>query len=747
MTDSQTGNRKLRTIGVLAGWPAHEDITPDRYLITVFRGIQSAARRRGCHLLFAWGIGRGYHSGVNFPAWPQVSRETDFVPVGPWNTDGLIVFAPLMHAGRSQYVEETAAGGCPVLFIATGENGPAVLADNQNGIRMAVEHLVEHGHRRIAFIAGDPQDMGDSAQRLSAFWEAVRRHHLDDDPALVRYGNHNMADAYEVTQAMLAEGLKFSALLASDDTSAIGAMQAIKEAGLRIPQDVAVAGFDDQPDAMAQTPPLTSVHVPLGEIGKRALELLLDHLEGAAPLDSICVPTYLVRRQSCGCLPHAVVSAGQSQPSADGPAAAGLPETSALFDRLAGAMAASLPPAALPLDDLASLEMCRTLAEAFHQSLESRQPAAFEAALLEVLDRLEQSEAEIHLWQVALTTLRRGLQAVGWGGPGRQTFGEDLLHEGRAAISESVHRRFSQYLYKRNASDYLLSELNARLNTITDEIQAVELLTEKLPELGIKHTRLNLFEAEGDDPVAWSVLIGAGQNPDLYNFRFPTRQFPPPHLYPPGELLNLAVVPLVHQNEALGYIAFDANNIEPCSAIARQFVANIKSARLHAQVVDLSLTDALTGLHNRRYFDLFLDNEIKRTRLYGGELAIIFIDIDHFKDYNDSYGHPTGDDALKIVSHCLLDHHRKTDVVARIGGEEFAVILKETGLAGAVDVANKMRTAVASAAGFRRPITISLGVAGLQEDASTAKALVEHADRALYEAKHTGRNRVCAFGG
>jgi diguanylate cyclase (GGDEF)-like protein len=266
-----------------------------------------------------------------------------------------------------------------------------------------------------------------------------------------------------------------------------------------------------------------------------------------------------------------------------------------------------------------------------------------------------------------------------------------------------------------------------------------------LPLIGIQHSRVMLFEPDGEEEIAWSIVIDADPNSTAESNRFPSRQFPPPGLYPPGELLSLALLPLVFQNESLGYIAFDASDLVPCSAIARHLSATFKSSQLHDQVVELSLTDAITGLKNRRYFDLFLKNEVDRSQRFTRGLSVIILDIDHFKQYNDTFGHPAGDEALKYVSQCLIDNRRKADVVARIGGEEFAVILPETDITGALDVANRIRVSVARKTGLKRRITISLGVSGLRDNKSTSETLLEQADKALYEAKRTGRNRVWSF--
>ncbi len=747
--DTQHAVHKRRTIGVLPGWPAHPEYRPDRYLISVFQGIQSAARARECNLLLAWGIGRGNPNEI-IPAWPVASFQTDFVPVGPWNTDGLIVFAPLLNETRSHYLQQVISSGHPVLFIATGENGPAVLADNEDGIHQAVAHLVGHGHRKIAFIAGDPQDKGDSEYRLAAFLSLVKQYDLDNDPRLLAYGYHTSPDGYIALNKILGSGVKFTALLASDDYSAIGAMQALKEAGLQIPHDVAVIGFDDQPDSLAQVPSLASIHIPLTEIGQRAFGLMLDHLEGRARLESIRIPTWLVPRQSCGCLPDAVISAADSK-SLSSTIPIGIRGSAELNNRiieqLAATMLAALPLGLIRVNKVRARHLCVLLVEAFSTSIECNDPSKFQMMLMEFLHEVELTDGDIHPWQEAISVLRRGMNRLplGWGQSNLQRFAEDLLHQARVAISESTQRRYHRDQNRRGVTDYLLSQLNARLSTIINEKKAVQVLTEHLPKMGIAHTRVALFEQEEQDSVAWSVVISDDSSSRSETRRFPSRQFPPPDLYPPDQLLSLVILPLVNETESLGYVAFDASNLEPCSAIARQLMATFITSRLHAQVVELSLTDPITGLQNRRYFDLFLKNEIDRSRRFMRGLTIIMIDIDHFKKYNDSFGHPAGDEALKCIARCLLANRRKADVVARTGGEEFAFILPETNIAGALEVAKKIGKAIADTSGLKRQLTVSMGITELDKSEYSPEILMQQADIALYEAKHAGRNRVSVF--
>lgn len=157
--------------------------------------------------------------------------------------------------------------------------------------------------------------------------------------------------------------------------------------------------------------------------------------------------------------------------------------------------------------------------------------------------------------------------------------------------------------------------------------------------------------------------------------------------------------------------------------------------------------DPLTGLANRRQFDLCFETELQRHRRSGRPLSLIMLDIDHFKRVNDTGGHPTGDLVLKTTATTIRSHTRTTDTVGRFGGEEFAVLLPDTSLDGARYVAETLRRTIESLhfdpwPGHDGKITASLGCAGLLEGESEAD-LVHRADLALYAAKSQGRNRVC----
>ena len=174
----------------------------------------------------------------------------------------------------------------------------------------------------------------------------------------------------------------------------------------------------------------------------------------------------------------------------------------------------------------------------------------------------------------------------------------------------------------------------------------------------------------------------------------------------------------------------------------------LSNASLYDEVMQLSYTDGMTELHNYRYFEMRLKEEILRHTRNEQGVSLIILDVDHFKNYNDTLGHQAGDEVLRQLAQILKDTVRENDIVARYGGEEFAVILPSVGREGVIILAERLRSHVAGAifpdehVQPLKKVTVSVGTASLPVDASTANDLIYKADTALYAAKHAGRNCV-----
>jgi diguanylate cyclase (GGDEF)-like protein len=740
-----TTDRRL-TIGILIGFHVYEGSSPNPFVSPIIRGMQTAARDQGINLLVGCGVGRGLSDQRTYnPAWPECFQTADFIPVGPWNTNGLVILNPLRFPEQLRYLQELRERGFPVLLIGAGSGAPMVAVDNEGGIHQAVEHLVEHGHRDVAFIAGDEADPGDSQARLKAYRQAVQELGLSDDPRLVEYGQHWVDGGYGAMKRLLQSGVKFSGIICSNDESAMGAIRAVHEAGLRIPWDVAVVGFDDHLTALAQVPPLTSVHYPLFETGYRAVLLVRKQIEfGPQAVPELTrVTTWLVPRQSCGCLPEmvnaAVIHHGASFDS-------DRMDPQRFKEDLSQAMMESLLAETTPSSITDSRPLCDRLVEAFLLSLQDGDLSHFQIALVEVLQRIEKMDDDAHAWQAAVSMLRLGAHTLlsDECGTRRKRHAEDLLHQARTLISESARRRYTRMQLRQTYHEEAMGRMTARLLSALEEDQIYSILQDQLAQVGIRTGYIAFFEPREDDPFRNSRLRTYRKDSPL--LRFATRAFPPPGLYPEAAPFSLALLPLVFQEERMGYMVFDGENLDPLATVVRQLASVVKSTELHNKVLELSLTDALTGVHNRRFFEILLQKEVDRNQRYDRSMAIIMVDIDHFKKYNDSFGHPAGDEALRRVAEGILANARRgLDVVTRYGGEEFAVILPETDAEGARGVAEAIRNHIASDGRFLRKTTVSLGVSALKGNRLRAATLVGQADRALYQAKNQGRNRTVLY--
>ncbi len=212
-------------------------------------------------------------------------------------------------------------------------------------------------------------------------------------------------------------------------------------------------------------------------------------------------------------------------------------------------------------------------------------------------------------------------------------------------------------------------------------------------------------------------------------------------------------MPIREGDRALGILAMTrpANDplLEPearfLSAVADTIALAIRHAQLVDELRELSTHDELTGLANRRLLDARLRMEVDRARRFGTSLSVLAVDIDYFKRLNDTFGHPAGDAVLASVAGTLERGVRRVDIVARVGGEEFVVVLARTDLEAAAGVAEKIRTrvAVTEVPGLARQprVTVSIGVAELL-DGEEPMELLARADTALYAAKGAGRDRV-----
>jgi len=570
------------TIGILS-YQAYSR-TLDSFLDNVFRGILAAAHDRECNLILSCGVGPPYDINLGRIAWPLVMPDADFVPVGPWNTDGLVAVPPLMSETAIQYMEDLLKSGFPVMFAGDRMKSPAVIADNEGGVRQAVDHLIEHGHRRIAFISGRTDE--DSYLRLAGYKASLQAHGVEVNPDLIEPGFHTYDGGHQAVENLLKRRARFSALLASNDITAGGAMDALREAGLLVPKDVAVIGFDDRVEAKAQIPSITTVHFPMFEVGYQAVEELLKIIDGKKEDVFVRIPIHLVIRGSCGCVSNQAISRGEIN-SVALPTSGQKPGKQKVFSTLAQSLFGAVHGETQHLSKGEVEYLCQSLLEALKTSLQQSDPSTFHLSLRQILERVASQGEDLYTWQKAVTILRDCIPALlketPTGLPAGQI--EDLFQQARMMIGEIVQGQSARQLIHQVEAADQVGQMAALFFAAEDEDEIFTILARMLPLIGIQHVTAGLYEAEGDDCVAWTRLVTLHALPEQLR-RFPTRQFPPPGIYSQDRPFNLAILPFKMPENRLGFIAFDAGNLEPCASIVRQLEAALRDIHLYRQAVE-----------------------------------------------------------------------------------------------------------------------------------------------------------------
>lgn len=210
---------------------------------------------------------------------------------------------------------------------------------------------------------------------------------------------------------------------------------------------------------------------------------------------------------------------------------------------------------------------------------------------------------------------------------------------------------------------------------------------------------------------------------------------------------------LQEKSAKIGYLVVTGlaqGDHEKFTILGHQFALALRRIKLYHEIERTAITDSLTELHTRRYAMERFREELKRSQARGMKLSFIMLDVDHFKNFNDQYGHLMGDQILREVGNLIREHIREIDIAGRFGGEEFCVILPDTDRAGARYAAERIHRAVGSsvirAYDAEVKITVSLGASTSPEDGTRMEGLIDKADWALYRAKQDGRNRICSFG-
>lgn len=544
----------------------------------------------------------------------------------------------------------------PTVSIAGGPgHRSTVSVDNRTGMTDLVRHLAAvPGVRRVALLRGVPHHP-DSLEREAIVRSVLAEHGLSIDPALVVDSDFDRDLAYRAVAGLVAAGHELDAVVALNDASALGAMDAVMDAGLAVPGDVVVTGFDD--DRSHARVGLTTVDQQLRVQGRLAAQLLLELIADGGPDQHHVVPSRLVTRESTD-------------------------------RRRATAATTSAPlPRTQQVDEMTLRDGVLAMNRAFMSCTTER----------EVMRELAANLPRLHVSRCFVVLNE----------PGEQRLGRLVL--AHPQLPPTVHNLAPAF----QVDDVLPPALAGELDHGT-------LLAQSLAVPGHKLGYVLYEQAPLHEHTTEVLRLD----------------------------LSRALDGIFRQRQLEGVVAQRTQQLRSEITVRRRAEADLRAANVELR---RSLhRDGLTGIANRAAFDAQLAQTWAEHAATGTELSLLFVDVDCFKAYNDTYGHLGGDDALRVVARSLERSCRgEHDLAARFGGEEFAVVLPGTGAATAAETAERVRQDVRRAQIAHRDspvcpwLTVSIGTATVVPTAPFGPHdLLAAADRGVYLAKAAGRDRV-----
>lgn len=722
---------------------------------TLWPGVIDAARDLGVNLICFPG------GGLGVQARGEAQRNIIYEMATAHHLDGLASWSSTLGVALSQAAVSDfhrRFAGLPLISLSQSIAGiPSILLDNISGMRAAVLHLLDTHHLHRLVLVRGPESHFSAQERYQAFVEVLAERGIACDPNLItpplQWNDAELAPKILLDERGLVPGRDFDGIVASSDLFALAMVKALQARGVAIPQTVAIVGFNNITESQLTHPPLTSVELNFRAQGYQVVQELLEIIQEGASAELSRLPCSLVVRQSCGCPAQAVIEAALDYPGGS-PAEAGDSAGLAWEERLYAELQ----------QYGARANWAKDLVAAFRGALHSGLHWDFLRTFESILHQANTLDEDLTSWQAVVSCLRRrflpGLDPAG------RSLCEDLCGQARVIIAENTQRaQVSRQLRAEHQAD-TLREIGQALITTFDIEKLSQVLVERLPQLGISSCFLALYE-NPLDPLANARLVLAcaeGKRLPLEpgGLSYPTRQLVPENLLPENRF-SLVAEALHFQQEQIGVVLFEigAQDGVVYEVLRAQISSALKGALLFREVQDqkhqlaesearlkeLSIRDPLTGLHNRRFLEEAMAQELLKGCQQQLTLGVIMIDIDHFKRFNDLYGHATGDELLRQLGKLFLSHVRGSDVACRYGGEEFVIVLPEASLETTRQRAEFLRQAANQILVYYNTlmvgrITLSLGIAVYPQHGVDSATLLKAADNALYRAKDEGRNRV-----
>ncbi|MBN1219397.1 MAG: substrate-binding domain-containing protein, partial [Anaerolineae bacterium] len=532
-------------------------------------GMMDAARQHNVNLIT-------FIAGVLRPPsghWGQANILCDLASAEC--IDGLIIWPPVMGVYLTQpkvkaFCQQYASSLPVVLLEEEVKNVPRVTLDDYQGLRLVVDHLLEvHGYQRIAF-AGMFKTHAGFKERYRAYTDALAAHDLPLEDKLTKpwfpdefiYPDGRIHE--NVLENWLRETMaeKPEAIIGVCDTIALEVMEILQAQGIRIPDDVAVVGFDDDKKSRAVTPPLTTSNPSFYNLGQQAMEKLLARLEGKAIPERVTVSPRLIVRQSCGCLDTTVVQVATEPMPRFSPSES----LATTFNRQQSKIVDEILQAAEAHAVAGVQKQLAQLLDKFVAEITGQVNDVFLRQLDRILGQVMAAGGNVAAWHRAITMLRRYTLPYLDNDQARSR-AEILWEQARVMIGKGTERVEAYQRLKEEQQASHLREVGQAVTTTFDIGELMNLLTERLPNLGIPGCYLSLYENpqsyQYPNPAPeWARLILAYNDERQATLasggqRFPTWQLIPPEIWPQDRAYSFVVEPLYFQQNQIGFALFE----------------------------------------------------------------------------------------------------------------------------------------------------------------------------------------------
>lgn len=549
------------TIGALVG-----NLTIP-YQFDVWSGIRDAAHNKAVNLLCFRGERlpvpfdrtKGFHPSSYYTLYDLISDRL---------LDGLIIVGTAAFLDSTAEVTALCAYYRPLPIVTLVASIPgihSIQVDNAHGIKMLVRHLIDvHQFRRIAFITG-PEGNEEAAQRYHAYVETLKEADIPIDPRLIVPGNFVKAFAIQSVQNLLDKSnlrpqTDVEAIVAANDESALGVIEVLQQRGFRVPQDIAVVGFDNIASARITTPPLTTVQQPVYEEGYQAVETLCQLLNRAAPAEMVRLPTTLIVRQSCGCQMQAVTQAeairhAPASISGDMP-----PRFADVFAAHRDVLLNTLQSKGTWSDPSQARQWLAQMLDAFAADLTGSTTTAFVNTLEDILGDLVPLGAQEDIWHSLLSHMRQQVLPLL---PDEMSVvqAEKLWQQARVMMTTREQRGQMAQIQRMERQIQRLSAFGQIMMAAVNVDDLMQVLERELPQLKIPGCYLALYE-NPEDPTGAARLVFAYNHTGRIRLapegiRFPAEQLIPQGFWPENRVAQYVVSSLHFQQERLGFVLWE----------------------------------------------------------------------------------------------------------------------------------------------------------------------------------------------